>query len=116
MANNSLLTTTVIFRESGVSSTPQLFDSITGASEYWIARFRGRRRLRAWRVRIIRRTFTTPRRDAPESCLYLPPPRGRGERRMPNAPAASCALCSGRTHTSNNEYTGITRHSRTQWF
>jgi hypothetical protein len=24
--------------------------------------------------------------------------------------------CSGRTHTSNNEYTGITRHSRTQWF
>jgi hypothetical protein len=24
--------------------------------------------------------------------------------------------CSDRTHTSNNEYTGITRHSRTQWF
>src|SRR5712664_1887547 len=42
--------------------------------------------------------------------------RGRGERRMPVAPAASCALGSGRTHTSNNEYTGITRHSRTQWF
>src|SRR5882757_7323158 len=35
---------------------------------------------------------------------------------MPAAPAASCALCIGRTHTSNNEYTGITRHSRTQWF
>ena len=30
---------------------------------------------------------------------------------MPVAPAASCALGSGRTHTSNNEYTGITRHS-----
>ena len=42
--------------------------------------------------------------------------RGRGERRMPVAPAASCALGIGRTHTSNNEYTGITRHSRTQWF
>jgi hypothetical protein len=42
--------------------------------------------------------------------------RGRGECRMPVAPAASCALGSGRTHTSNNEYTGITRHSRTQWF
>jgi hypothetical protein len=41
---------------------------------------------------------------------------GRGERRMPNAPAASCALCIGRTHTSNNEHTGITRRSRTQWF
>jgi hypothetical protein len=26
---------------SGVSSTPQLFDSTTDASEYWIARFRG---------------------------------------------------------------------------
>src|SRR3982074_776820 len=32
--------------------------------------------------------------------------RGRGECRVPTAPAASCALCSGRTHTSNNEYTG----------
>src|SRR5467141_384490 len=33
--------------------------------------------------------------------------RGRGECRMPAAPAASCALCSGRTHTSiHNEYTG----------
>ncbi len=42
--------------------------------------------------------------------------RGRGERRMPVAPAASCALGSGRTHTSNNEYPGITRRSRTQWF
>src|SRR6266446_9545214 len=35
---------------------------------------------------------------------------------MPAAPAVSCALCIGRTHTSNYEYTGITRHSRTQWF
>src|ERR1700682_1349857 len=42
--------------------------------------------------------------------------RGRGERRMPVAPAASCALFIGRTHTSNNEYPGITRRSRTQWF
>src|SRR6266446_10539471 len=30
---------------------------------------------------------------------------------MPVAPAASCALGSGRTHTSNNEYPGITRRS-----
>ena len=44
------------------------------------------------------------------------PLRGRGECRVPAAPAASCALGSGRTHTSNNEYTGIARHSRTQWF
>src|SRR5712672_4269905 len=56
------------------------------------------------------------RREAPEALLNLPPLRGRGERRMPAAPAASCALGSGRTHTSNNEYPGITRRSRTQWF
>src|SRR6202158_1511279 len=41
---------------------------------------------------------------------------GHGECRAPVAPAVSCALGSGRTHTSNNEYTGIARHSRTQWF
>jgi len=57
-----------------------------------------------------------PRRDAPQLCIYLPPCRGRGECRVPVAPAASRALCIGRTHTSNNEYTGIARHSRTQWF
>src|SRR5216684_6409638 len=38
----------VILRESGVSSTPRLLGSISGASEYWIARLRGRRRLRVW--------------------------------------------------------------------
>jgi hypothetical protein len=50
--------------------------------------------------------------------INLPPSpvRGRGERRAPLAPAASCALCIGRKHTSNNEYLGITRRSRTQWF
>ena len=31
----------VIPRESGVSSTPQRFDSIASALEYWITRFRG---------------------------------------------------------------------------
>jgi hypothetical protein len=33
--------TVVILRESGVSSTPRLFDSITAALEYWVTRFRG---------------------------------------------------------------------------
>jgi hypothetical protein len=46
------------------------------------------------------------RRDAPELCIYLSPQGGRGECRVPVAPAVSCALCVGRTHTSNNEYTG----------
>jgi hypothetical protein len=29
----------VVPREGGVSNTPQLLDAITGASEYWIARW-----------------------------------------------------------------------------
>jgi hypothetical protein len=37
---------------------------------------------------------------------------------MPDARCTRGLVCkySNRTHTSNNEYTGITRHSRTQWF
>src|SRR3981189_1886435 len=50
--------------------------------------------------------FAISRRGAPELCIYLPPHGGRGECRVPAAPAASCALCIGRKHTSNNEYTG----------
>src|SRR6202171_1210211 len=61
-------------------------------------------------------TFAISRRDALEALMNPSPLRGRGECRMPAAPAVSCACCSGRTHTSNNEDTGITRHSRTQWF
>src|ERR1700738_3136864 len=53
-----------------------------------------------------KRDFATSRRDAPESSMNLSPQGGRGECRVPAAPAASCALCIGRTHTSNNEYTG----------
>src|SRR6266704_6065071 len=43
-------------------------------------------------------TPTSSRREAPEVCVYLPlsSNRGRGERRVPAAPAASCALCIGR--------------------
>jgi hypothetical protein len=57
-------------------------------------------------------------RDAmrPRFAFISRPKRGRGECRMPAAPAVSCACCSGKRHTSNNEHTGITRHSRTQWF
>src|SRR3984893_6088946 len=60
--------------------------------------------------------FTTPRRNAPESCMNLSPLE-----RAWGMPGARCTRglvcnCSDRTHTSNNEYTGIARHSRTQWF
>ena len=37
----------------GASSTPRLFDSVTDASKYWIARFRWRRQLNVLRVRIL---------------------------------------------------------------
>ena len=37
---------------------------------------------------------------------------------MPDARCTRGLVCNwcDRTHTSNNEHTGITRHSRTQWF
>jgi hypothetical protein len=57
-----------------------------------------------------------PRGAAPELCIYLPPrTRAWG---MPDARCTRGLVCNwcDRTHTSNNEYTGITRHSRTQWF
>ena len=65
---------------------------------------------------LVSHTTSSSPRGALEALLLAPAHRGRGECRMPNARAASCATCIGRTHTSNNEYTGITRHSRTQWF
>ena len=45
-------------------------------------------------------TTSHSRRDAPELCMNSSAQGGRGERRVPVAPAASCALCIGRTHTS----------------
>ena len=54
------------------------------------------------------------RHDASEFCQAMPPNeiRGRGECRVPNAPAASCALCSFSMHTSiHSGGTGNIRHS-----
>src|SRR5882757_3578231 len=53
-----------------------------------------------------RRAFTISRREAPESCIYLSPPW-----RAWGMPGAHCTrglvcTCSGKKHTSNNEYTG----------
>src|SRR5712691_13498857 len=45
-------------------------------------------------------TTAPSRRQAPEALFSSAAQRGRGERRVPVAPAASCALGSGRTHTS----------------
>jgi glycosyltransferase involved in cell wall biosynthesis len=58
-----------------------------------------------------------PRRDAPELCMNLSPEnRGRGECRVPNAPAASRAKVKKAHERSHHRFTGFTRHSRTQWF
>src|SRR5882762_7643510 len=54
--------------------------------------------------------FATPRREAPGSCKKFSAPRGRGECRMPVAPAASCALVvveRTRVTTSTPESPGI---------
>ena len=46
-------------------------------------------------------TTSLPRGAVRPSCAFISRPnRGRGERRVPAAPAASCALCIGKKHTS----------------
>src|SRR5712664_2144147 len=57
-----------------------------------------------------RHTFTTPPRNAPEPLINLSPQRGRGECRVPNAPAVSCAMIvveRTRVTTSTPESPGI---------
>ncbi|HXM33974.1 MAG TPA: hypothetical protein VN920_02190, partial [Pyrinomonadaceae bacterium] len=53
-----------------------------------------------------RHDFAFPRRDAPELCLNLSPDRGRGECRVPAAPAASCAKCGNAHECRHHESTG----------
>ena len=62
-------------------------------------------------------TYTSafPRREAPELFLNLAPSKGRGECRVPVAPAAARVVVVS-TRVSHHEFTGITRHSRTRWF
>ena len=65
------------------------------------------------------RDMSPPCRDADcARALHRPPSRTK---RAWGTSDARCThglvcTCSDRTHTSNNEYTGITRRSRTQWF
>ena len=115
---------------SGVSSTPRLFDSNISVSAYWIARFRGRRQRRVWRVRVLQTRLRIPaaryarvlrERSAQRGRGATPrrertlPQEGSGECRAPNAPAVSCAKVES-TRGSHHGRTGITRHSRTRWF
>ena len=61
-------------------------------------------------IAIIPHATSSSRREAPEALMNLPPKRGRGERRVPAAPAASCALVvveRTRATTSTPESPGI---------
>src|SRR5450432_3664308 len=61
-------------------------------------------------VAMVSHTALFSRREAPEVLLLAPAQRGRGECRMPNAPAASCAIVvieRTRVTTSTPESPGI---------
>src|SRR5216683_2174574 len=87
---------------------------MTGSAKQSISPQRKSGLLRCARNDVDRVPHTTsfPRRDAPELCKN--PSRPRRAWGMPDARCTRglvCA-CGGRKHTSNNEHTGITRHSR----
>jgi hypothetical protein len=103
---------------TGRSSTPRLLDSITGVSgilgrpvkpgdddcECGAFVFTTRLRILAARfARGVREAVTLEN-------------RGRGECRVPNAPAASCVIKNKHTSVVTTGPPEITRHSRTQWF
>jgi hypothetical protein len=78
-------------------------------TEFWTASSPQRRQTQI-HIRLRARGAMRP------SCAFIFRPwRAWG---MPGARCTRGLVCTciGRTHTSNNEYTGITRHSRTQWF
>jgi hypothetical protein len=86
---------------------PRTFASITNASEYWIARFRGRRRLRVWRVlAFIKHASAFSRRDASELCKSFASKRQRAQ----GKPGARCtrgrAWCVESTRVSHHRFTG----------
>jgi hypothetical protein len=60
-------------------------------------------------------TFATSPRNAPEALINLTPKEGVGNAGCPLHPRPRVHLVLVE-RTRVNEYTGITRHSRTQWF
>jgi hypothetical protein len=119
----------VIPRACGVTSTPRPLGFTALSLGYWVARSSRAMTTEGWREEgddrgvdasfqtaalFARHTTAFSRHDASEFCQAIPPNeiRGRGECRVPNAPAASCALCSGSMHTSiHSGGTGNIRHS-----
>jgi hypothetical protein len=62
-----------------------------------------------------RHTFAPSRREAPEALMKLPPKEGVGNAGCPLHPRPRVHFALVKS-TRVNEYTGITRRSRTQWF
>jgi hypothetical protein len=62
-----------------------------------------------------RRAFAASPRNAPEPLMNLSPKEGVGNAGCPLHPQARVRFALVES-TRVNEYTGITRHSRTQWF
>src|SRR3981189_3431673 len=60
-------------------------------------------------------TASPPRRNAPEALINLPPKEGVGNAGCPLHPQPRVRFALVKS-TRVNEYTGITRRSRTQWF
>jgi hypothetical protein len=93
-------------RESGVSSTPRTFASITNASEYWIARFRGRRRPRVRRARIHQIRLHNPATRRAR-VVHIPSPRNQRAQGKPGARCTrSLAWCVKSTRVSHHRFTG----------
>jgi hypothetical protein len=61
--------------------------------------------------------FALSRHDLPELCINFPPKEGVGNAGRPVHPQPRVRMVVTEMHTSiHSEVTGITRHSRTQWF
>jgi hypothetical protein len=117
----------VIPRACGVSSTLQPLDSITDVSEYWVARrslssgghsadpLAGDDDWECGAFVAMKHTFATSPRHAPEPLINRPPKEGVGNAGCPLHPRPRVHLVVVE-RTRVNEYTGIARRSRTQWF
>jgi hypothetical protein len=117
MGTNAAPQRAVMPRESGASSTPRMFASITDASEYWIARWSlssgahsrdpvadddGRERDV---LAFIKHTFAISRRDTPELCMFLRLENQRAQ----GKPGARCT----RSRACRVESTRVSHHRST---
>ena len=96
----------------GVSSTPRLFCSITGASEYWIARSSRAMTAGVWRVRISRTPPHSRGTMGPSFARQCPSIiEGAGNAGRSMHPKPRVQMVSEAHEHSHHGHTGFTRHS-----